>query len=721
MSHVDTTAQQEAIFIQGGALGTEGLSPVGPVTEEEPLATEGTFFDPTAPGAGEEADLSEFGITGEPAAPTTIDSELAEERTIDNQAQLAQFSADLEKAQQQALTIQEGLGTLAAKEKAAEDAAAEVDLKTFDELVTQSAPITGVTADSAEAIALKKELDQARIDSNNELSIIKSKLDTLAVKVDSDTAATIASLKGIYESRRQQQIQINAQRVATLGVLGAVSGRLRFAPEIQFGILNEQERRNIQALAALDAEEARLIAAANSANTAQQFDLLDQRIAALQDNREARIDIATTLYSLAVDEEKRIIEANQREQLDQENSIALIAPAVLDEIGLDNVGTDASNAIILKAAQEMGVNPLQLSGIVSALADEQIEETKDIRGILVKEVNRQVLINPITGETIAIFGPAKVETASDVDSFALQYPSLSKQDIINASSLVVERFGKRAIKTMLPFVLAEMHVNGKTIDDIEDEIRLSETSPEFEGVFKDAFFALTRTGFTQFQRNENREELDRLLEGGDTAGARDFIIGLSRDGLKADQQKIFDENLNSVDALEAIRQDLRLFIQEGGDTNIFTGVAEDVLQALGTTTDPRLAEIANRIGLTLVSYRRAVSGAAFTEAEAAAYEALFPSKGNLPELNEAKIDSIITELTRNRNNVIKARMGATNFSRLFGEGLFIDVSLGDTKRSYTSVRFRDEKTGEIYDVTNVSQAQLDEAIGSGWVVESINN
>jgi len=485
MPNGDTTAQQEAIFIQGGAIGTEGLSPVGPVTEEEPLAAAGTFFDPTAPGAGELADLTAFGI--EPAAPTTMDADLGEERTIENQTELARISASLEEARQTALKIQSGIKTLADAEKAAEDAEVASMLKTFDDLVAASTPVTGVTVDSPEMLALKKDLEDARAEAIGEKAFYTSKFDTLVQKVDSDTAGTIASIQGIYEARRLQQIQLNAQRVGTLGVLGAVTGRSRFAPEIQSGIINAQEQSNLNALASLDAQEASLIAQANEANTRQQFDLLDQRMTRLAEIREERVRIATDLYNLAVDEEKRIIEAEDRERLDQENTLALISPALLDEIGLDNVGTEAANKIILDAAIDMGVNPLKLAGVVSLLADEQQEEVKEIRGILVKEVNRQVLINPITGEEIAVFGPAKVEKASDVDSFALQYPNLSKQDIINASSLVVERFGKRAIKTMLPFVLAEMSVNGKTIDDIEDDIRLSETSPEFAGVFKDAF------------------------------------------------------------------------------------------------------------------------------------------------------------------------------------------------------------------------------------------
>jgi hypothetical protein len=48
--------------------------------------------------------------------------------------------------------------------------------------------------------------------------------------------------------------------------------------------------------------------------------------------------------------------------------------------------------------------------------------------------------------------------------------------------------------------------------------------------------------------------------------------------------------------------------------------------------------LATQINVAIQNYRKAISGAAFSEAEAAEYAAIFPSTKNSKELNDALID-----------------------------------------------------------------------------------
>ena len=79
----------------------------------------------------------------------------------------------------------------------------------------------------------------------------------------------------------------------------------------------------------------------------------------------------------------------------------------------------------------------------------------------------------------------------------------------------------------------------------------------------------------------------------------------------------------------------------GVDTGFLTGLRERALEkggfAVGT---PEQNAIANEIAIAIINYRRAVSGAAFTESEAEAYEKVFPTTGKTSVLNQQKINSI---------------------------------------------------------------------------------
>jgi len=161
------------------------------------------------------------------------------------------------------------------------------------------------------------------------------------------------------------------------------------------------------------------------------------------------------------------------------------------------------------------------------------------------------------------------------------------------------------------------------------------------------------------------EVLNGLLEKGDTKKAQQFIITQTRNNATATQQDVLDGKLNTIDALNRIKTKLSEFEEKGGDTGIFTGVKESTLQKGGLTSDPELAGVANDIALAIVDYRRAVSGAAFTESEGKAYDSIFPSTGKTSELNIAKIDSILEKLDSDTNAFYKRRIGPEIYDSIF--------------------------------------------------------
>lgn len=161
-------------------------------------------------------------------------------------------------------------------------------------------------------------------------------------------------------------------------------------------------------------------------------------------------------------------------------------------------------------------------------------------------------------------------------------------------------------------------------------------------------------------------DIKRLLANGNTEEAKSLLKRFVRNSATATQLEKIDGKEDLKTTLLGIQEDLRDFEKNGGDLGIFTGLKRKALEKGGITDDPRLSEIANRIAIAIVDYRKAVSGAAFTPSEAAEYERIFPSEGKTQELNEAKIESLIKTVDIQVDGFLKRNLGEDNWESLFG-------------------------------------------------------
>ncbi|MFA6278456.1 MAG: hypothetical protein WC622_17045, partial [Pedobacter sp.] len=148
-----------------------------------------------------------------------------------------------------------------------------------------------------------------------------------------------------------------------------------------------------------------------------------------------------------------------------------------------------------------------------------------------------------------------------------------------------------------------------------------------------------------------------------------------------------DDALANVDQIEDL---LQQYQSKGGNTNLLSGGIEKFSEnVLKYTNNSELATIANQIAIAIQSYRRSVTGAAFSESEAKEYASIFPAIGNVPALNKAKINSIKEVFNRNQENFYKRQMGATNYAKLQNLGAGGTTSttsnLVPLNRSYTSI------------------------------------
>lgn len=120
-----------------------------------------------------------------------------------------------------------------------------------------------------------------------------------------------------------------------------------------------------------------------------------------------------------------------------------------------------------------------------------------------------------------------------------------------------------------------------------------------------------------------------------TLGKENGIKSITQIQTLLDQYSDNPEIMNFVDGVS---------IPTGNDaksTSLWKGIYENLNQKVGRTSDPEIAKIKSRIVQAMVAYRSAVSGAAFTESEAAVYEWLFPSISNNQELNNALMWALV--------------------------------------------------------------------------------
>lgn len=160
-------------------------------------------------------------------------------------------------------------------------------------------------------------------------------------------------------------------------------------------------------------------------------------------------------------------------------------------------------------------------------------------------------------------------------------------------------------------------------------------------------------------------EVKNLLRSGDFERAKDKIKKGALDTADNTTSQQVRGRDNAVRSLEAIRDSLKSYKDNGGNTNIITGNVEEIAAKVGKVNDAKLRELATRMKAALVDYRRSISGAAFTEAEKADYDAMFPAIVKEEALNEANIDALISAFSQGNESFYRQQLGNENYEAIF--------------------------------------------------------
>lgn len=162
-----------------------------------------------------------------------------------------------------------------------------------------------------------------------------------------------------------------------------------------------------------------------------------------------------------------------------------------------------------------------------------------------------------------------------------------------------------------------------------------------------------------------RAQLDALLQSGNTQGAKEYLLSAALTKFGPTEQTNALGRMTAVDALKDISQKLTTLKDKGVNTNIFKGNLEQAAQTIGNSTNQELASVGNEIALAYNVYRKAMTGVAFSPAEAAQYAKIFPSLTNLDSLNQTKINSLIDSFNQQQKTVVGAAIGQSNYEKIF--------------------------------------------------------
>jgi len=194
----------------------------------------------------------------------------------------------------------------------------------------------------------------------------------------------------------------------------------------------------------------------------------------------------------------------------------------------------------------------------------------------------------------------------------------------------------------------------------------SGSTPQISAI-QNALDALT-AGFTKDQRTSVAGAISSAVNRGDIDTAKQTLLSTAISALPVQQQNSAFGRAVAIQQLDKVQSLLDQYVTAGGSTNVLKGTEEKIFQKLGSTSNPTLANIGNQVKAAIIDYRHAVSGAAFTEAEAKQYESMFPSASNIPELNTALISSLKDVFQSQQTTVLSQVLGGrSNYESLFGQ------------------------------------------------------
>ncbi len=139
------------------------------------------------------------------------------------------------------------------------------------------------------------------------------------------------------------------------------------------------------------------------------------------------------------------------------------------------------------------------------------------------------------------------------------------------------------------------------------------------------------------------------------------IKNKAKDIMGATTATALSKNEDAIDSIKQLDSLLKQYYAKGGQSGLFKGSYEKVLNSLGETKNPELAGVNASIQLALQKYRNAVSGTAYSVQEGREIGSIFPSIRNGEILNDV--------VTKSQANYLQSVVDST-YSNVLGKDVY---------------------------------------------------
>jgi hypothetical protein len=239
---------------------------------------------------------------------------------------------------------------------------------------------------------------------------------------------------------------------------------------------------------------------------------------------------------------------------------------------------------------------------------------------------------------------------------------LTVEQQINARTLARKLYGVKGAEFGLPAIYEGMR-SGKSIDQIEDDVRYASQSKEFVGPVREAAQSiLINTSADKAQTS--MDYIDDMVQKGNVEGAKQQLKRLARAQSGVDDQRTIQGKERTVKLMDEIQDDLNKLESAGVNTNIFTGTAEQVAAKVGTVKNPELRKVATKISAAVQNYRRSMTGVQFGMPENKEYQLMFPQIGRTANFNTANINALREVMQGDLDNFLLPDHGRGKLSKV---------------------------------------------------------
>jgi len=316
--------------------------------------------------------------------PLTISSDNERQRTSEKVDRLRQEQDRLNKSQQESRTMREQRAQQAREDIDAEKEARRSGGLTFDEVQAAGASIADVRYDETTGLFFPVDGSQSLQDNAFQIlqdyddrvlkeknKVIDEMEDVLSMvgRDDPLVRAIERKYEGLYDEARTLTDNLVQQHKR----FGARFGTTRYAPLVATGIISAEQREGVRLLNELAAEESQLIAEAVNAERTRRFDIITEKIDALDSAREKQRTLLTQQLELSLQKQQKIQEANQR--ISREAAIL----GIIDQ-GYDDIADVYSLLNYDENGNQIGdISLEEIDSVLSYTTEEPQDLTGDVR------------------------------------------------------------------------------------------------------------------------------------------------------------------------------------------------------------------------------------------------------------------------------------------------------------------------------------------------------